>query len=365
MQQVERDPGPARLVSGPVDGLKADLGSVGVHMRHGEDRETLEEGNLAAHPGECPDRPRDRTRSPFPPASYETETAAVPPVVTVGLDGSPESLAAARWAAEEADRRKLALRLLHAWPTLAPEPVCLPAEVDQNYWAKRLVDTAQAELRARHPGLAIDKSLVADDAQHALLQAASESEMVVLGSRGLESVESYFLGDVSMPVVARAERPVVLVRAEPRKEQGPGTAAGRVVVALKLHGSPEDLLDFAFRTAAARDLPVLAVHGRSVPLHARTPWGVDHRFSEERTRDAHEQVSTALHPWREKYPQVDVADSIRLESPAKAVVQVAEGASLLVMGRRRHRAGLVPHLGPVAQAAVHHGRCPVAVVPHD
>ncbi|MCC5478324.1 universal stress protein [Streptomyces barringtoniae] len=287
------------------------------------------------------------------------------PVVTVGLDGSPESLAAARWAADEAGRRKLTLRLLHAWPMLAPEPARLPAELDQNYWAKHLVDTVQAELRTGHPGLAIGRNLVADDAQHALLQAASESEMVVLGSRGLEPVESYFLGDVSMPVVARAERPVVLVRAELRDEGRPATAASRVVVALKLHGSSDDLLDFAFHTAAARDVPVLVVHGRSVPLSARTPWGVDHGFSEETTRDAHEQVSRALQPWREKYPQVDVADSIRLESPAKAVVRAAEGASLLVVGRRRHRTGLAPHLGPVAQAAVHHGRCPVAVVPHD
>ena len=201
--------------------------------------------------------------------------------------------------------------------------------------------------------------------KHALLQAASESEMVVLGSRALEPVESYFLGDVSVPVVARAERPVVLVRAEPRDEGRGATDASPVVVALKLHGSPDDLLDFAFHSAVARAVPVLAVHGRSVPLHARTPWGVDHRFTEETTRDAHEQLNNALHAWREKYPRLDVADSIRLENPAKAVVRAAEGASLLVVGRRRHRAGLAPHLGPVVQAAVHHARCPVAVVPDD
>ncbi|MFE1441106.1 universal stress protein [Streptomyces sp. NPDC058739] len=283
-------------------------------------------------------------------------------VVTVGLDGSPESLAAARWAADEAETRKLTLRLLHAWPLLAPEPTRVPSEVDQNYWAKRLVHTAKAELQARHPGLSVVGSLIADDAQNALLKAASESELLVLGSRGLEPVESYFLGDVSLPVVARAERPVVLVRAETR-DPSPASAV-RVVVALKLHGSCDDLLDFAFHTAAARGLPLLAVHGRSVPLHARVPWGVDHHVTEEMTQEAHKELSKALRPWREKYPRVEVTDSVRLASPAKVVVQAAEGAALLVVGRRAHRPGVTSHLGSVAQAAVHHGRCPVAVVPH-
>jgi nucleotide-binding universal stress UspA family protein len=283
------------------------------------------------------------------------------PVVTVGLDDTPASLAAARWAADEAEKRKLTLRLLHAWPLLAPEPTRGASEVDQNYWAKRLVHTARTELQARHPGLSIVGDLVAEDAQDALLRAATESEMLVLGSRGLQTVESYFLGDVSMPVVARAERPVVLVRAEAR-EEGPAPArASRVVVALNLHGSSDGLLDFAFHTAAARGVPLLAVHGRSVPLHARVHWGANHDVTEETTQDAQQQLSRELRPWREKYPQVDVTDSVRLASPAKAVVQAAEGAGLLVVGRHAHHRGL----DHVAHAAIHHGRCPVAVVPHD
>lgn len=284
------------------------------------------------------------------------------PVITVGLDGSPESLAAARWAADEADRRTLALRLLHAWPLLAPEPAGAPSEVDQNYWAKRFVHTARAELETSHPGLTIIGSLVADDARKALLQAASESELIVLGSRGLDSAGSYFLGDVSMPVVARSERPVILVRA--RYETAQPTSASRVVVALKLHGSSDDLLDFAFHTAAVREVPLLAVHGRSVPLHARVPWGVDHAVTEGMTRDAQQELSKALHHWREKYPQVDAAHAIRLETPSKAVLHAAEGAALLVVGRRAHRHDVAPHLGHVTHAALHHGRCPVAVVPH-
>ncbi|WP_406253707.1 universal stress protein [Streptomyces chartreusis] len=287
------------------------------------------------------------------------------PVVTVGLDGSPESFADACWAADEADKRRLRLRLLHAWPLLAPEPARVPSEVDQNYWAKRFVHTARAELQARHPGLAIVGSLVADDAEKALLQAASESGMIVLGSRGLEPVESYFLGDVSMPVVARAERPVVMVRAGTQEEGTPPAPAVRVAVALKLNGSSDDLLDFAFYTAWARGVLLLAVHGRSVPLHARVPWGVDHAATDEMARDAQRELSKSLRSWHEKHQQVDVADSIRLANPAKAVVQAAHGAALLVVGRRAHRRGVAPHLGPVAQAAIPHGRCPVAVVPHD
>ncbi|MED7827188.1 universal stress protein [Streptomyces chiangmaiensis] len=288
-------------------------------------------------------------------------------VVTVGLDGSPESLAAARWAADEAERRGLTLRLLHAWPLLAPEPVRVPSEIDQNYWAKRLVHNAQAELQTYHPGLTVVGDLVADDARHALLQAASESEMTVLGSRGLELLESYFMGDISMPVVAHAERPVVLVRAMKDKEGRPPAplATGRVVVALKLHGPCDDLLEFSFRAAAAHGVPLRAVHGRSLPLHSHASGGVDHDITEEIRQDAREHLNQALRPWHEKYPRVEVADSVHLESPAKAVVGAAEGAGLLVVGRRRHHPVLGPLLGPVTQAALHHARCPVAVVPHD
>ncbi|WP_327341596.1 universal stress protein [Streptomyces europaeiscabiei] len=288
--------------------------------------------------------------------------------LTVGLDGSPESLAAAHWAADEAERRRLTLRLLHAWPLLVPEPTHAPSEMDQNYWAKRLVHNARTELQAHHPGLTVVGNLVADDAQDALLQAASESEMLVLGSRGLTPVESYFLGDISMIVVARAEQPVVLVRAGKRPE-GPSApesgAAGGVVVGLKLRAPCDDLLEFAFTTAAARKVPLRAVHGRSTPLHAYTPWGVDHTLTQEIVQDARDHLNQALRPWREKFPGVDVTDTIRLESPARAIVEAAEGADLLVVGRHKHHPNLGPRLGPVAQASVHHARCPVAVVPHD
>ncbi|MEV7026569.1 universal stress protein, partial [Kitasatospora sp. NPDC093558] len=40
------------------------------------------------------------------------------PPVLAGVDGSTGSTAAARWAAAEAGRRGVPLRLVHAWPWL-------------------------------------------------------------------------------------------------------------------------------------------------------------------------------------------------------------------------------------------------------
>lgn len=288
-------------------------------------------------------------------------------VITVGLDGSPESLAAAHWAADEAELRKLTLRLLHAWPLLASDPARAPGEIDQNYWAKKMVHTAQSELRTRHPGLSVVGSLVSEEVQEALLHAAAESEMTVLGSRGLDRFESFFLGDISMSVTAHAERPVVLVRAgtEPMASPaGPGEP-GDVAVAVKLHGPTDDLLGFAFTTAAAHGVPLRAVHGRSLPVNAYVPWGIDHDVADGIRQDARKELDQALRPWREKYPKVEVTGSIGLESPARAVLEAAKTAGLLIVGRRRQRRPLAPRLGSVAHAALHHARCPVAVVPHD
>ncbi|GAA2363458.1 universal stress protein [Streptomyces cuspidosporus] len=287
-------------------------------------------------------------------------------VVTVGLDGSPESLAAARWAADEAKRRELALRLLHAWVMLSPPTPDSPAADDQNYWAKRIVHDARTELGRRHPDLPITEELVAEEAETALLDAAARSRMLVLGSRGMEPVASFFLGDISLYVVGRAERPVVLVRAgEADEARTPEARERDVVVGLSLHGPQDNLLEFAYVTAFTRGVPLRAVHGTGLPVQAFVPWGVDPGIAKELAEKAQRELDEVLRPWREKFPRVRVIDEVRLESPAQAVVRAAAGSGLLMIGRRRHRAALAPRLGPVVQAAVHHATCPVAVIPHE
>ncbi|MFE1172872.1 universal stress protein [Streptomyces sp. NPDC058773] len=296
-----------------------------------------------------------------------------PDIITVGLDGSPASLAAAQWAADEADRRQSVLRLLHAWVPLAAETVDTPPERDQNAAARQLVRRALDEVRERRPHLQIIEELVGAEPEPALLRAAGESRMVVLGSRGLGTWESYVLGDVSLNVVGRAEGPVVLVREAGRattprhvaEDGAPPAPEPRVVVGVSLNGPCDRLFAFAFDAAASRGLSLQVVHGRPLPVQAYTPWGIDPDAAKELTKEADIELRDALRPWCERFPGVLVQETVLPESPTRALVQTVFGAELLVVGRRMHRPLLVPRVGPVAHAAIHHVTCPVAVVPHD
>ncbi|MGI5526180.1 universal stress protein [Streptomyces syringium] len=298
------------------------------------------------------------------------EALVMDPVITVGLDGSPESRSAALWAAQEARLRGCTLRMLHAWVLLSAAGEKVTAESDRDYWSKKIVDDAQREVHQLYPELPVTEELVAEDPGPALLAAAAESDLLVLGSRGMGPVAAFFLGDIGLHVVAHTDTPVVLVRAQ---EDTAGTAAqatppatGDVVVGLNLQGPCDRLLEFAFTSAARRGATLHAVHAGKLPVQAYAPWGMDPDVVEDLTRDARKVLGDALRPWREKFPGVEVAESVHLESPARVINRAAAGAGLLVMGRRhKHRTALGPRIGPVLQSALHHAPCPVAVAPHE
>ncbi|MEW1653720.1 universal stress protein [Streptomyces sp. NPDC093707] len=301
-----------------------------------------------------------------------------PDIITAGLDGSAESLAAAHWAADEAHRRGAVLRLLHAWILLAAQAPDTAPERDQNICARQVVRDASDAVRGRHPHLRIIEDLVGDEPEPALLRAAEESRLLVLGSRALTVWQSFVLGDISLSVLARAASPVVLVRAEgpePPDHARP-TAGGppapavaeaarpRIVAGISLSGPAERLLDFAFDAAAGRGVLLQLVHGRPFPAHVYTPWGIDPDAATELTTAAENELREALAPWCARFPEVPVQRTVLPDSPARAVVEAARGAGLLVVGRRPHRRLPAPRIGPVAHSAIHHVTCPVAVVPH-
>ncbi|MFJ4077669.1 universal stress protein [Streptomyces iakyrus] len=294
--------------------------------------------------------------------------------VVVGLDGSQESLAAAHWAAREALRRGLPLRLVHAWEGL-PEndtEASLPELRAPQYHARGVLRGAVDQIDERYPQLHVTAEQVRRQPGPALLDKAENAELLVIGSQGLSGVGGFVAGSVAMATVAHAERPVVLVRAGEKAEDEhlPDTAGKPsarteyrdVAVAVDIGGPCDDVLEFAFNVAGLRRAPLRAVHAWHVP---RALGGGDAGERARIRQEAEQRLAVLLEPWRQKFPAVLVRENLHEGRPAHVLVRAAGGAGLLVVGRRRRRAAVGSHTGPVAHALIHHVARPVALVPHD
>ncbi|MCX5097364.1 universal stress protein [Streptomyces sp. NBC_00365] len=283
-------------------------------------------------------------------------------VVAVGLDGSPESLAAADWAARESLMSDLPLRLVHvgdqqprAYVPFAGEPVP-PAGADRSV---ALLRETVVRLHHRHPGLRVDTDQLPGQPVAALVGAARDAELLVLGSRDLGANAGFLLGSVASAVIARAEQPVVLVRAGAGAEDehlsdasGTPTQATPyrdVVVGLDLSGADDTVLGFAFAAASRRAAGLRVVHGRSGP----------------ELQDEPGAASARLLPWKAKFPGVEVIEESVIGDAGSHLADASREASLVVVGCRVRRPALGAHIGPVTAAVLRRAATPVAVVPHD
>ncbi|CAM5277702.1 universal stress protein [Streptomyces canus] len=297
--------------------------------------------------------------------------------VTVGLDGSSESRAAAEWAAREAKLRGVPLRLVHVWEPV-PEPMAqaphLGAET-QAHWSERIPRETAEGLRLRHPGVQVDMEQIPGRPADALAVAAKDAELLVLGSRGLSGIGGFLVGSVGMAVIAGTETPVVLVRAgeqaadehegDPAGVPSPATAYRPVVLGLDT-GHPDDaVLAFAFEEATRRGTALRVVHGWNLPPYSAYGLPADLELNAELGRQEAATLSEVLRPWRQKYPDVEVIEESRSGSPANHLVDASRDASLVVVGRRIRRSPIGVHIGSVTHAVLHHATAPVAVVAHD
>ncbi|MET8454704.1 universal stress protein [Streptomyces sp. NPDC005209] len=296
----------------------------------------------------------------------------MPRPVVAGLDGSPKSLAAADWAAREALRRGLPLRLVHAWEGLPEDDVDadLPELRAPQYHARRVLCAALDRLSERYPQLSIAADQVGRQPGAALLAEAENAELLVVGSQGSGSVGGLMSRSVAMAVAAYAERPVVLVRAGemavdehlPDDSGKTSTSTSYRDVAVALDEPCDEVLQFAFRAAELRRAPLRVLHVGHVPLGGLIQDAGEHvRVREAAARE----LAARLEPWRAKFPGVCV-DATQYEGrTAPVLARAAGGAGLLVVGRLRRRGAVGSHTGPVARALIHQVGRPLALVPHD
>ncbi|MFF7475104.1 universal stress protein [Streptomyces sp. NPDC008092] len=136
--------------------------------------------------------------------------------VVVGVDGSPSSYAALRWALRYAglvDGVVEAVAVwelpgLYGWSGPAVD-MDLDAEEARNRMRQELTDVLGADTAG-----SVRSHLVHGNTTDVLLRAAEGAEALVVGSRGRGGFARALLGSVSQQVCQHASCPVVIVRAD-------------------------------------------------------------------------------------------------------------------------------------------------------
>jgi len=280
----------------------------------------------------------------------------------VGIDGSPDSRAALRWAATVARARGLPLRAMWAWQypaeavvSVGPLHLADPDEIALAVEAElRAVVEAELGEAAGEVTLQVGRGAAAA----ALLRASRQGTvMLVVGSRGLGGFQGLRLGSVSRQLCEHAPCPVTVLR------RGAVTQLERLNrIVVGVDGSEESLRalraghDLATRVGAA-----LVAVNVIVPGPALDPGGGIPVPDPEAARAQVQQWCQTLGD-AGTLPAIEVRSG---DARTELLDVVREwSAELLVVGSR----GLGPVgrllLGSVATWLVGHSDIPVTVVPH-
>jgi nucleotide-binding universal stress UspA family protein len=131
--------------------------------------------------------------------------------VVVGVDGSPHSEAALRWALADAEKHHGEVTAVFAWQVpFSSFPGLYDREALEQASKEFLIEKVSAI--APKPEVPLLPLVAEGDAAEALITAAKEASLLVLGTRGRSRLGGLLLGSVSQICAAAAECPVVLVK---------------------------------------------------------------------------------------------------------------------------------------------------------
>jgi nucleotide-binding universal stress UspA family protein len=132
--------------------------------------------------------------------------------IVVGVDGSPESEQALRWAAGQARLTGAELHAVIAWQIPAAYGLTLQTEPDWAAHSSHTLAAAVAGALGREDAERVVQEVVEDHPAGALLSAAEDADLLVVGARGRGRFAGMLLGSVSRQVAAHAACPVVVHR---------------------------------------------------------------------------------------------------------------------------------------------------------
>jgi len=299
-----------------------------------------------------------------------TNAAAVAAVpagsIVVGIDGSGHSEKALAWAVGQAALEHRTLTLVHAAnlnaggdAALAGLPgldVGLLLDDLRACGRTLLVDTVE-QVRLLDPEVPVHPVLSTEDPRQLLLALSKNAAMLVIGSRGRGMVATLLLGSVSVSVSKHAACPVVVVR-----PQDDVRAHHGVLVGIDGTAETQGAVEFAYRTASLRGLPLTAVH---VFWDMARVQAEDHDVSDDEPglEDLRALLAESVAGMAEKFPDVQATARLVRGFRDRQLIRASAGMDLVVVGSRQR--GFVADFvyGSVSPAVVEYAACDVAVVP--
>lgn len=283
--------------------------------------------------------------------------------VIVGVDGSETAQAALAWADREAVLHGWSIDALMAWGLLAQQHEDPAAPFDPTYgeaearaalatFVERAVGAERAPAIGRRPVCALPAA--------ALLDAAADASLIVVGSRGRGGFSGMLLGSVSQQVLHHTPVPLAIVRPLAARTE---SAEERIVVGVDGSSASHDALRWAVAEAAVRSAPLTVVHAWQMPNAGGYPYigvGFEPAPFEEAAREAIDAGLAAVDTSALSHPVERVTF---VGGGAEGILAHAKDADLVVVGSRGRGgfSGLL--LGSVGLQVARHAPCPVVVVP--
>jgi nucleotide-binding universal stress UspA family protein len=143
--------------------------------------------------------------------------------IVVGVDGSPSSRAALRWAVRQAVLTGETVDAVMAWqfPMVLRTSAWAPIYVDEAAGleedARKALDTVITDEIASADRQLVTARVVQGDPTQVLQEATASAGLLVLGSRGHGSLADALLGSVGQYCLHHAHCPVLIMRGEPHR----------------------------------------------------------------------------------------------------------------------------------------------------
>ena len=275
--------------------------------------------------------------------------------IVVGYNGSAGSDAALTWALHRAGSHKLPVIIIHAVDDRWMSPDFQYHEMIRQSGMDLLLK-AKASAAEQAPGVKVDIQLRHGGGGSVLREVSKEASMVVVGEHDKHWMDGGPLTDRALQIVSASEIPTAVI---PSKH---GPSDHGVVVGVD--GSEESLqaVDFAAAEAdrGGDELTVVLAFRRPARwIENELPKsGLAETIIEEDRVVLAESVAGL----GDKYPDLVVHQKLESDTePAKALVDAAKNARLLVIGSRGRGSFSRMVLGSTAHAVLLNLQCPTVV----